>query len=284
MKRHFFKTGIILLLAILICSSCNQRPKVKGNQVTNSKGQTGTVEVEIFDAVKLKDQLVEIIKTAPKPNELVDFINKGGYSYIADLTLSPDNAEKYLTLAQQSLATGVYKFDLYYAKVYNRYDIVDQIFDVQQKLVGKIGLQGDIASMKKYNDRIKQNKENTDSLNIIISAVMNELSQSYLTGEHSGVYALSYVSANIEGLYILTQIALMAKDNSELLKLIGQQKERVKTNYMLLEIMAADPAVAPIFEKMKPIMDSFSNTQEFSTKQLAEVSPLIEKLRMDIVK
>jgi len=42
--------------------------------------------------------------------------------------------------------------------------------------------------------------------------------------------------------------------------------------------------VAPIFEKMKPIMDSFSNTQEFSAKQLAEVAPLIEKLRTDIVK
>jgi len=284
MKRQFFTTGVFLFAAILICSSCNQRPKVKENKVTNSKGQTGTVEVEIFDAVKLKDQLVEIIKTAPKPNELVDFINKGGYSYIADLTLSTDDAEKYMTLAEQSLATGVYKFDLYYAKVYNRYDIVDQIFDVQQKLVGKIGLQGDIASMKKYNNRIKQNKENTDSLNVIISAVMNDLSQSYLTGEHSGVYALSYVSANIEGLYILTQIALMAKDNSDLLKLIGQQKERVKSNYMLLEIMAADPAVAPIFEKMKPIMDSFGKSQEFSAKQLTDVSPLIEKLRMEIVK
>ena len=249
----------------------------------NSKGQTGTVEVEIFDAVKLKDQLVDIIKTAPKPADLVDFINKGGYSYMADLTLSTDNAEKYLTLTEQSLAAGVYKFDLYYAKVYNRYDLVDQIFDVEQKLVGKIGLQGDITAMKKYNDRIKQNKENTDSLNVIISAVMNELGQSYLSGEHSGVYALSYVSANIEGLYILTQIASMAKDNTELIKLIGLQKDRVKTNYQLLEIMAADPAVAPIFEKMKPILNSFSGP-EFTAKQFAEVTPLIAGLRNEIGK
>jgi len=269
MKRQFYTAGVFLLVALLICSSCNQRPKVKENQVKNSKGQTGTVEVEIFDAVKLKDQLVDIIKTAPKPADLVDFINKGGYSYMADLTLSTDNAEKYLTLTEQSLAAGVYKFDLYYAKVYNRYDLVDQIFDVEQKLVGKIGLQGDITAMKKYNDRIKQNKENTDSLNVIISAVMNELGQSYLSGEHSGVYALSYVSANIEGLYILTQIASMAKDNTELIKLIGLQKDRVKTNYQLLEIMAADPAVAPIFEKMKPILNSFSGP-EFTAKQFAD--------------
>ncbi|MEI7523365.1 MAG: hypothetical protein WCJ95_03500 [Mariniphaga sp.] len=283
MKRQFYTTGVFLLVALLICSSCNQRPKVKENQVKNSKGQTGTVEVEIFDAVKLKDQLVDIIKTAPKPADLVDFINKGGYSYMADLTLSTDNAEKYLTLTEQSLAAGVYKFDLYYAKVYNRYDLVDQIFDVEQKLVGKIGLQGDITAMKKYNDRIKQNKENTDSLNVIISAVMNELGQSYLSGEHSGVYALSYVSANIEGLYILTQIASMAKDNTELIKLIGLQKDRVKTNYQLLEIMAADPAVAPIFEKMKPILNSFSGP-EFTAKQFAEVTPLIAGLRNEIGK
>jgi hypothetical protein len=283
MKRHFYRTGVIFFVAILICSGCNQRPKVKESPVKNSQGQTATVEAEVFDAVKLKDQLVEIIKTAPKPAELVDFINKGGYSYMADLTLPTENAEKYMTIAEQSLATGIYKFDLYYAKVYNRHDIVAQIFEVQQKLVGKIGLQGDIAAMKKYNPRISQNKENTDSLNVIISALMNELAESYTSGEHSGVYALSYVSANIEGLYILTQIASMATDNSALLKLIGQQKERVKTNYQLLEIMASDAAVAPIFEKMKPILNAFSN-EEFTAKQLTEITPLIAGLRNDIGK
>ena len=112
---------------------------------------------------------------------------------------------------------------------------------------------------------------------------MNDLSQSYLSGEHSGVYALSYVSANIEGLYIITQIASMVKDNTELIKLIGQQKERVKTNYQLLEIMASDAAVTPIFEKMKPILDSFS-APEFTAKQLTEVTPLIAGLRNEIGK
>ena len=284
MKRHFYKTGIALLAATLIFSSCNQRPaKVKENQVTNSKGQVGTVEVEIFDAVKLKDQIVEIIKTAPKTEDLAEFINKLGVSYMAELTLPVKSVEKYITVADQSLATGIYKFDLYYAKAYNRQDVVSQLLDVQEKLVGKIGLQGEMASMKKYNERIKENKEKSDSLSVIVSALMNELAQSYSTGEHSGVYALSYVSANIEGLYILTQIASMAKDNSELLKLIGEQKERVHSNYMLLEIMSADPSVAPLFDKMKPIMNAFG-TGEFTTKQLAEVSPLISGLRQEIVK
>ncbi len=281
MKRYFLKTRFIFFIAILLLTGCNQRPKV--NQIKNSKGQTEIVEAEVFDAVKLKDQLVEIVKTAPNSGDLVDFINKIGYSYMADLTLPTQNAEKYITVAEQSLALGIYKFDLFYAKAYNRFDVVSQIFEVQEKLVSKIGLQGDIAVIQKYNERIKRNKENTDSLSVIISAVMNELAQDYLSGEHSGVYALSYISANIEGLYILTQIALMSKDNPEIIKVIGQQKDRVKTNYQLLEIMAGDPAVIPIIEKMKPILNSFS-VPNFTGKQLAEVTPLIAGLRNEISK
>ena len=281
MKRYFLKTRFIFFIAILLLTGCNQRPKV--NQIKNSKGQTEIVEAEVFDAVKLKDQLVEIVKTAPNSGDLVDFINKIGYSYMADLTLPTQNAEKYITVAEQSLALGIYKFDLFYAKAYNRFDVVSQIFEVQEKLVSKIGLQGDIAVIQKYNERIKRNKENTDSLSVIISAVMNELAQDYLSGEHSGVYALSYISANIEGLYILTQIALMSKDNPEIIKVIGQQKERVKTNFQLLEIMAGDPSVLPILEKMKPILNSFS-APDFTGKQLAEVTPLIAGLRNEISK
>ncbi len=283
MKRHFFRTGFMFLITILIFSGCSPRPKGKENQVKNSKGQTGTVEVEIFDAVKFKDQLVEIIKTAPNSGDLVDFINKVGYSYMADLTLSTDNAEKYITVAEQSTAIGIYKFDLLYAKAYNRFDVASQIFEVQEKLIEKIGLQGDLAAMKKYNERLKHNKDNSDSLNVIVSAAMNEVAQNYLSGEHSGVYALSYISANIEGLYILTRIASMSKENAEIIKVIGLQKERVKTNYQLLEIMAADPAINIIFEKMKPILSSFS-APEFTAKQLAEVTPLIAGLRNEMAK
>lgn len=284
MKTNLLKAGFILLAAVLICSGCNQRPKVQDNTTTNSKGQTGTVEVGIFDAVKLKDQIVETIKSAPEAKEMAEFINKAGISYFLNLTLPADQAEKYLTAADQSLASGVYKFDAFYAKTYNRHDVVLQLTDVIKKLDGKLGLEGELSALRKYDDRIKQNKENTDSLNVIIPEIMNELATSFASGEHSGVYGLAYVGANIEGLYILTQVALMTRDNSALVSFIGQQKERVKANYMLLEYMAADESVAPIFEKMKPILDYFTVNQNFSNQQLTEVAPLIEQLRKEIVK
>jgi len=279
MKMISLKTGAFLLAAFLIFSGCNNQPKVKQDKGTNTKGQTSSVEVEVFDAVKLKDQIVEIIKTAPKPDELAGFLNETGVSYMLELTVPAENVEKYMTIFDQSLAAGMYKFDLYYAKAYNRQDVVSQLYAVQEKLIGKIGLDGELAKMNKFDDRIKKNEGKADSLNAIVSEAMNKVSQSYSSGEHSGVYALSYVSANIEGLYILTQTALMAKDKAKLLTLIGQQKERVKSNYTLLELMSADVNVAPFFEKMKPVLAYFSDDQPFTEKKLTEVAPLIEQLR-----
>ena len=284
MKKNLLKAGVILLAGVLMCSSCNQRPKVQENKGSDSKGPAGTIEIGAFDAVKLKDQIVETIKSAPEPKELANFINQAGISYILGLTLPAKDVEKYLTAVDQSLACGIYKFDALYAKTYNRYDVVLQLYDVNEKIIRKLGLEGELATLKKYDDRIKQNTGNTDSLNVIIPKVIDELAQSYSAGEHSGVYALTFVGANIEGLYILTQVALMNKDNASFIKFIGQQKERVKSNYELLRMMEADASVAPIFEKMKPIMDFFNSNQDFVAKQLAEVAPLVEQLRAEIVK
>jgi hypothetical protein len=49
------KAGYAVLLAAMMLMGCKQPAKVKEPAV-NSQGQAGTVEVGIFDAVKLKDE------------------------------------------------------------------------------------------------------------------------------------------------------------------------------------------------------------------------------------
>ncbi len=279
MKKISLKTGTFFLVALLIISGCNNQPKVKQDKGTNSKGQTSSVEVEVFDAVKLKDQLVEIFKTAPKVSEFMKAINEVGVSYMLELTLPPENVEKYITVYDQCLAVGIYDFDALYAKAYNRQDVEMQLFPVQRNLIGKIGLEKELAAMKKYDDWFKRNQRKSDSLDAVVTDIMNEISKNYRSGEHSGIYALFTVSANVEGLYILTQTALMAKDKTKMLDLIGKQKERVKTCCQLLEIMAGDKNVAPILDKMNPILAYFADDQPFTEKKLAEVAPLIEQMR-----
>jgi hypothetical protein len=283
MKKHFRKIGVILLAAVLVCSGCKQKPAAQ-DKTTNSKGQTGTVEVGGFDAVKLKDQIIATVQEAPKLRDLARFFKETGSSYMMELTLPIKDVEKYMTRLDQSLAAGIYVFDLAYARVYNREDVVLQLLDVVNELADKLNLADVQSVMLQYHDRIKQNSENSDSLNIIVMNLMNEIATGKTFLDNTGFTAMFYVTSNIQGLYVLTQAATMATNNAAMITFIGAQKERIKVMYQLLELTAIDPLVAPIFEKMKPIMNYFTDNQVFSAKQLAEVTPMIEQLRKEIVK
>lgn len=284
MKKNLVKAGTILLAAVLILTACNQRPKVQENKGANTKGQTGTVEVGGYDPAKLASMIVETIKEAPKATELVSFLQEAGVSYMSNLIVPLQNVEKYITVVDQSFAMGMYAFDMFYANAYNREDVVAQTSAAYVHLAKKLGMEGDQAAAKDVEARIKQNRTNTDSLNAIVMDYWNKIGTSTYAKEHPGVYAQNYVGANIEGLFILTQVAVMAKDNAPLLTFIGKQKERVQANYSVLEMAAVDEAVASVFEKMKPIMNYFNANQEFTAKQLSEVAPLIEILRSELVK
>ena len=280
------KAGYAVLLAAMMLMGCKQPAKVKEPAV-NSQGQAGTVEVGIFDAVKLKDELVQTIRTGPKVQEVSDFLTKSGVTYMPDLTVPTANVEKYLTTVEQSLANGMYRFDAYYAKAFNRQDVVLQIVDIYEKLANKQGLEGELADFKKIQERIKANMGNKDSLDAVITDAFNTAGAKFtagIGGENSAIYGLLYVGANIEGMYILTQSALMAKDQAMLIDFIGRQKERMQVNYMVLEMLAADKSVEPIYLKMKPVLDVFNKEGKFTEASLKEIAPIIADIRKDIVK
>jgi hypothetical protein len=282
--KNLLNAGVILLAAALICTSCNQRPKVQDNKGINAKGEIATVEVGGYDPAKLANMIVETIKKAPKATEMLNFLKEVGVSYMSDLAVPQQNVEKYLTSAEQGFASGMYAFDLFYANAYSRDDVVMQLSGIYANLMKKLGMEYDQAIVKDVETRIKQNRSNADSLNAIVMDYWNKVGMSAQTSQHPGVYAQAYVGANVEGLYILTQVALMSKENGTLIEFIGRQKERIQANYSVLEMTAADESVAPVFEKMKPIMTYFNNNQTFTAKQLAEVAPMIAQLRGDLVK
>jgi len=288
MIRQFkpMKAGYAVMLAALMLMGCKQPAKVKEPAV-NSQGQAGTVEVGIFDAVKLKDELVQTIRTGPKVQEVSDFLIKSGVTYMPNLTVPTGNVEKYLTTVEQSLANGMYRFDAYYAKAFNRQDVILQIVDIYEKLANKQGLEGELAEFKQLQEKIKANMGNKDSLDAVITDAFNTFGAKFTAGigsDNSAIYGLLYVGANIEGMYILTQSALMAKDKGMLVEFIGRQKERMQVNYMVLEMLAADKSVEPIYLKMKPVLDVFNKEGQFTEASLKEIAPIIADIRKDIVK
>jgi hypothetical protein len=281
MKKHPFKHLLTFGLITLMVAGCNNAGKK--SQTTTSEGKKATVEAEIFDPVKLKDQIIDIVQKSPSGTELVDMLNQAGASYIIDITIPAENAEKMMTTTTKSLGQGMYAFDTKYAAVYNRGDIALKLNNILSKFITDLGITGDVDVAKKYNDRISKNKENKDSLNVLTTNVINEYNQMMIDSQHPGVYALSAIGGNMEAIYILSQMALYAKDNTKLLLLMSNQNERVKSMAQLLEIMSGDETVRPYFESMKPVIQFFEENKTIGNPELNKIAPEIEKVRNGMI-
>lgn len=283
MKNLFTKHVLPFGIALILVAGCNSSTKTKVEKGTTSSGQEASVEVEVFDAVKIKDQIVETIRKMPSEKEIATLLNEAGASYIFDLTVPAEQAEKMMTKSDQSFGLGLYSFDLLYSSVYNRGDIAAEISSVSEQIIDKLGLRDELISTVDYTGRLKANAGNKDSLDYIVSENMNYFHQQMSTGDQPGVYALSVIGSNVEALYILSQTTLLAKNNTKMLEIMNKQNERVNLVFTLLELMSADDDIKPYYEQFKPVVKIFEENQKITEKELAEIGPLMETVRKNIL-
>jgi hypothetical protein len=283
MKNSLIKNVLIFSLASLLIAGCNST-KTKEPKGTTPEGKKASVEVEVFDAVKIKDQIVETIKKIPNEKDVVKLLNESGASYIIDLTIPAEDAEKLLTKTDQSFGLGMYAFDLLYASVYNRGDQVAATSKVTEDIIDKLGLKGELISSKNYLGRIKSNIDNKDSLDFLVTEDLNHYHQQLATGENPDVYALSVIGTNVEALYVLSQTTLLAKENKKLLEIMNAQNERVNLVFSLLELMSGDLTVKPYYEQFKPVVPFFGPNMKITDNELKQIGPLMEKVRASIMK
>ena len=280
-KNHFLKNFLLVGGLCLLIAGCGQRGGESRGKT--SDGKEKVVEAGVFDAAKMKDQIVEVIQNSPKPKELINLINNTGASYILDVTIPVASSEKLLTSTKQSLGLGMYAFDLQYSNTYQRNDMTAKIAKVENDLVKKLGLDGELISSENFLERIKANSDNKDSVDFLVTQAINFSVQKLSSGQHPDVYALSFIGVNIEALHVLSQLTLLASNNAQLVALIDGQKDRVKSVFTLLEMMSGDEAVKPYYESMKPIAQFFQEKQNIGLAELNEIAPVIEKVRNSMI-
>ncbi len=284
MKNHLTRSFLTFSVAVILFAGCNSSTKTKADKGTTSSGQQASVEVEAFDALKIKDQIVETIQQMPSEKEVVTLLNEAGASYIFDLTVPAGQAEKLLTEADQSFGLGVYSFDLLYASTYNRGDVAGQISEVSEGIIDKLGLRDELISTKNYLGRIKSNTKNKDSLDYLVTQDLNHFHQQMSAGDQPDVYALSVIGSNVEALYVLSQTTLLAKNNAKMLEIMSKQKERVILVFTLLELMSGDEHIKPYYDQFKPVVGIFEQNPKITEKELAQIGPLMETVRKNILK
>ncbi len=264
---------------MIILVACNNSSSTKVSKGKTEDGKEAFVEAETFDMLKVKNQIVETIQHAPDVDKVADLLNNAGASYIIDLTVPYEEAEKATTSTKQSLILGMYSFDIHYAKVYNRIDKAIKIIELENQIIDKLGLSKELISTENYISRIKANTDNKDSIDYYVTKNMNFIGSKLATGDYPDVYALSFIGSNIEALYIISQLTILANDNSQMLKILSTQNSRVKSVFMLMELMSGSESVSPYYDAMMPLADFFEKNPTIGEEELKVVTPMIEKVR-----
>lgn len=263
-----------MLFLVVMLNACKN-----GNKTASSKSDTtSAIENNSFDLNSVKEQALLVIEELSQAPDIVPILNKAGASYIYDLTIPVENAEKMLSQSQKGFFWGMVVFDMMYAKVYNRNDVLASVSNLEYQFKMDLGLEQELNKLKAYNDRIKSNQGNQDSITALIDASSKEWF-SDMSDHHLDVLVYSFIGNNVEALYILTQLTLLANDSAPLLAVVNEQKEHVVQLFDLLELVANDENVKPYYNDMAKVASYFNAQEEINNKVLEEIAPLVGTVR-----
>jgi hypothetical protein len=281
MKNNLFFQLISLSLVLMIFSDCNRTgKKPKGNI---SEGKDNSLVTGIPDTVQMKVQIMELIRKIPDGVVIADLLNEAGASYIYELTVPQEAVDKMLTSTQKAFGAGMIAFDTKYAATFKRGDHVITTRTNLNKLNTELGLAEELNLARKFAGRIERNRSNIDSLVILTDPMVDNYRQYILNGDHAFIYSRQFIGVNIEALYVLSHLTLLANHKEKLLAVMNNQNERIKVVENVLEVISRDENVRPYYENIAPVFKYLGERENISGSDLEIIIPMIDKARNAIL-
>jgi hypothetical protein len=272
-KFNFSVSGILgaLIFALLILPGCN----------TGAKKQDETSEEK---KTVPKEDVIEELSGYPIPDsyEITKKIYESGAPYILTLSNSAAKAGDYITHRDKVLNLGVYATDLAYATTYMMKQATLNYLEASKILIDDLGISTTFNMT--YAERLEKNLDDRDSLINIVSESFGD-TWNYLVENEQDVLARLVVCGSwIEGIYITTNVASRARDNSEILTILARQKNSLNELVTLLESVKNVEEVVDVYNGLYDLQAVYNDVGETLTpEQLDQITTRIEALRADIV-
>ena len=261
-----------MAMMLLILSGCNTSTKKQEN-VTSTDS----------DPVP-KEEVIRELSGYPIPDsyEITKLIYESGAPYILSLSNSPAKAGDYITHRDKVLNLGVYATDLCYATTYMMKQGTMNYLEASKILIDELGIS--TTFNVDYAGRIEKNMDNRDSLIAIVSESFGD-TWNYLVRNEQDVLARLVVCGSwIEGMYITSNVASRARDNTEILSILAKQKNSLNELVSLLETVKDVEEVESIFKGLISLQDIYDGVGDALTAdQLESISSQIKVLRGSIV-
>jgi hypothetical protein len=271
----------LLIITVLAVSFTGCRQAAKQDEDSTK------ADAEMFDPATIRDDVVKLAQQAPSTNEVFDFLNRTGAAYIFDLTVPFAVAEQHESSSQLSLVLGAFLSDAMYASAYNRTDAMRQTVDIAIGLAGRLGLQNELEHTIAYLEKIRET-DDQEARDALIEEMLDQAHKEFAGSDMADIYALVFVGANVEALYILSYLTLFARDNQAMIDFMVEREDMAQTVYNLLRLLTDEvylelnPRIQGYYDGAMEIANFFRDVDTFTMTELEEVSRMIESLRNDM--
>lgn len=260
------------LSVVFLFSACGG-----GSSKDEKANEEKKVEIESF---------VEKEFTYPLPTafEVSQMLNNANTSFSADIVNSVENVDNYVSTWQKAANLGVYGADLSYAATFERTQETIDFLEASKKLIDDLNITS--AFNATMAGRIESNMENVDSLIFIVTESFYD-TYNYLNQNGEEKTSILVIGGSVvEGLYITCELVKMSENKSELMAVLGNQKEQVAKLVELMEKHADDENVSKLLPNLRYInlvYEQLGAETEMTEGQFSDIASGVKDMRELIV-
>jgi hypothetical protein len=270
------------LVAIIIANFFLPACKSGGDNKRNSKAESDSLYPEATLSPELKAQLYDL----PTPFQVTLMLEKAKAGYIYDITNSPGNIGKYITEKRKALNLGVYSADLAYSATYNRIDQTNMFLGCTMKLAEELGIAGVYGV--RLVDEVRATDNNKDSLVNLISKTLIQCNTILALQNKNYLALLMATGAFVEGLFLASELCVVAQNNTGIVEGILKQKENLEALIPILGHFQECPTMKLVYDavvRLEPVFTDYGMVQGkiLDRKKAIELNILIESVRHEFV-
>lgn len=194
----------------------------------------------------------------PSPNELFSIIKDSKLPYKEGL-ISTD-AMKYSTSKEQALNFGRITADIAYTASYEKFQESIANFDNLRQVGDDLGISYVFDEL--MVNRVKNNMDNPDSLEIISASSYQQITSMMEENENGSTLAIIAAGGFVESIYILTNLVGEYSDESDVIQRLADEKLVMENISDYLSMYSDEDRVSEVLSELAPMMDIFNNLQE----------------------
>jgi hypothetical protein len=206
--------AILIALAIVLLASCKN-----GGQSANKE----TSKTDSLGLNEISQSVKEVVYPLPTPFEMTNKLNEMGAKYTSAILNPADRSEKYFTEKNKAVNVGVYGADLAYAVTFDQKQDIKLYSKTIKGLIDQLGININYGKLLSGDNNEKLNNKDT-----LVKIITNMFYDTYKFIDKKNNHDLAIIMVSgawVEVMYIATNISENTYNNSDIVKMIANQKD-----------------------------------------------------------